>query len=368
MQLYQSVSVPSTCYILEIALWLAFGRVPEAMYDDESEESRDGRNAQETGETIQFHYCYSADEFKLMGINIDLDRYLNAIDLTYGRSKADIEDGFQRIVKIFSADGCSEEEKDFRHAKIREARAEAESDMENADWLAEVEAPFAPHVDGMKAVVFQALAQNRLKSTAWLEFTAGEKEELAKNEMGHPLPEPPEGRFVAVPNTAWTLSGFDWESSTLTSRRSVYRAVQCKWVDVTELFPTPQCDFSIKTLKIFPGVAIVDYRGASFPAESASQRRRGRPAKGREGVEIRRVVQNYFGPKIRKDNNELKREALIAEVMEFVKIAFDTPISRSTAQAYIAPLLKDLKANTCTAFQKAACLDTSIVPEIDADN
>lgn len=349
MRFYQFIAFPTTCYVLEVAFWIAFGRVPEPMYDDE-DEARDGRHAQETGEVREFHHCYSVEEFNLIGSSVDSDRYLQAVDSTYGRSGKEIREYLDKFISMLTMDDRSDVDREFAESKMREIRATEERAMEDADWLHEVEAPLIPHVDTMKAVVFQALAQKRLKATGWLEFTAEEMVENNKNYTDAYPPGPPEGRFVDVPSTAWTLSGFDWENSTLTSGKAVYRAVQCKWDDVGSLFPTPQCEFSTRTFKMFPGVVVLDEEGASRAAEAASSRRRGRPPKGSGGIDIKKAVQNYFRPKLNRMDPGIKREALISEVMEFVKLVFQESVSRSTAQSYIAPLM----ANQKSSMQDAA--------------
>lgn len=83
MRLFQPFDVPETCYIQEVAYWLAFGRHPQfllevdtALREPEERDDRLGYDARHYGDTLSFDRAgYSEQELSSLGIAVDFETY-----------------------------------------------------------------------------------------------------------------------------------------------------------------------------------------------------------------------------------------------------------------------------------------------------
>lgn len=309
--MFTAVHWPPTCYVQEGAYWLALGRVPEIYYGDEEADGRLDEESKWSGEVPQFDYGFTEAEFRWIGHKIDYKRYEDAPYVTDPEI-------FQRILNAATA--VEDETEEAQEAWKRGMIDNYQSEKAEAAWRDEQERAFDACVDDARAQVYRALSKGEIKAIGWLAFADGECAE-----DGAP------GRFVDIAPSRWSLRNFDWEKSTLRSGADEFLAVQVKTDDLLARFPKPDIEPLTFTVLAYPhGLVISDELPTSAGRVS---RPPGRSAKA--GGVIRSVVQNYFGHRIKR-GEDIKGEALIQEVIDFVAVAFPgEKISRSTAQDYL---------------------------------
>lgn len=311
MMMFTAIDWPPTCYVQEGAYWLALGRVPQIYYGDEEVDARLDQERRWAGNLAEYDPGFSEAEFRWIGHPIDYKRYEVAPYILESEH-------FQRILD--EAIPLRDEDPEEVEAWKRGMSEKYQEEKIEAAWREDQDRVFDSCVDEARVEIYQALSKGELRATGWLVFPDGEL-----NEEGPP------GRFVDIEQHRWSFRNFDWEKSTLRSGADEFLAVQVETGDLLARFPRPAIEPLTLTVLAYPhGLVISDdipentHRAARSP---------GRPPKA--GGVIRSVVQNYFGHQLRK-GREIKREALIQEVIDFVAVTFpDEKIVRSTAQEYL---------------------------------
>ncbi len=321
--MYKVIDWPDTCYIQEAAYWLAFGRVPDYFLDDDGADQRQGEDARYSGEIVEFDWGYSEAEFRAAGVSVDYERYSRVFQEHVYESADDIKT-WERRLSDFREREDSSDGIQFVERQVEEARAGVAA----WDWRRSIDDLIAAFIDNARAKIFQALFAGELTAIGWREY----ENNHAADEMED------QGEFITIDKSRWSLRHFDWEKSELVAGKDRFRAVQVSTDDLLSRFPAPLCEPLIATVRIYPGVAIINDDAEGDATEHALPRPRGRPAKG--GGAVQTVVQNFFGEKIKQGAVPQKREALIQDVIDFVKAAFKEDITRSTAQRYLQPLLQ----------------------------
>jgi hypothetical protein len=335
--IYVRAELPPTCYVHEVALWLAFGRVPPVLYREDYSiwlEAQDARSdwamLSRDGSLAFDDFGYTAAELIAHGAEVDFARYSKIMSRSTARTGAEVLEGTEKALHMFrplrGSDGSLLVDEEW----IRETREKARREAADLDWAVEVGSRLSSVVDVARSEVFQALASGQLCGKGWL----GARPAAEDDDNDAVL----EGGALAdVPSASWTLRGFDWEDNALSTPAGKYLAVQVTTADVLKLFPRPHCAPRVIPADSYPDAIVVDEEGgAAGGNEIGHSRPRGRPATG-AGV-VRHVVQNVFAERIRRGAAPPKAEAMVQEVMDFVSLAFDQRISRTTAQSYLAPL------------------------------
>lgn len=342
---YQPAFFPRTCYVLEAAEWIAFGRVPDEIWygDEEQVEYRDGPGVPWGDDVYRKDLWFREQEFHWFNVPVDYKRYNDAMAATLGvggqAHLADFEKNFGNY-RDFKRPGFTEEAQQAAEQSFREWEERVQAEAAEADWAKAVELPLLWHLDQAKTTVFQMLQAGKLTAIGWLpDPNAKEEHELQEDEL-------PAGKWMEVPRTVWISQFFDWDTSELRTAEGRLRAVQVQSRDLTELFPFPSTDPQPVTANLHCNTLVRRADGDEMPRPTSG---RGRPPKG--GLPIRDVVQNFFKDRVDKANTSSKTEALVQEVIDFVKKSYKVDIGRSTAQEYLAPLTR-VRGNR--------------VPEIDA--
>jgi hypothetical protein len=333
MLLYKPVDMPETCYVQEAAYWLAFGRVPEWFYYEDY--ARDGRTSVESildkgPGTEPFDQGFSEMEFKFAGISVDWPRYVEARAISDEPADQYLEWHETQYGNPQPADFLTPDEKAGVVQEFAKFLEEARRNAKELKWAEEMEEGLVPIVDRARAAVFQALSSGELKAFGWVDAKP-ENEEGRDN-----IPAEEYGEFVEIPARVWTLR-FDWRESKLVTPERTYQVVQVNTADMLKVFPDPTCEPVHFECLAYPGVAMLNDAGEGTPQVS---RPRGRPAKA--GGHIRSAVQNWFRHQIARGIAPKKKEALVAEAIGFVDTVFKEKISRSAAQAYLEPLMRDV--------------------------
>lgn len=309
--MFTAIDWPPTCYVQEGAYWLALGRVPQIYYRDEDVDARLDEESRWAGDVPEYDPGFSEAEFRWIGHPIDYKRYAVAPYILESEH-------FQRILK--EAIPVRDEDPEEVEAWKRGMSEKYQEEKIEAAWRADQDRVFDSCVDDARVEIYRALSKGELRATGWLVFPDGERTE-----------EGPPGRFIDIEPHRWSLRNFDWEESTLRSGTDEFLAVQVKTDDLLARFPKPDIEPLTFTVLAYPhGLVISD----ELPASAGRvPRPPGRSAKA--GGVIRSVVQNYFGHRLKK-GEDIKGEALIQEVIDFVAVAFPgEKISRSTVQDYL---------------------------------
>lgn len=318
---------PPTCYVAEVAYWLAFGRIPDFRCElGEHVDERMGEEHKSGGSMVDYDDGYSQEEFLSIGETIDFERYMAGRWRTGGRTGAE----YIAHMEEFHAHHFSTATWDIDTLVLEKIRAKARREAIEVDWAIEAETPFIPFVDAARSTVFTALASGKLKAVGWRKFCNEEERNAAREACDD---EDLEGCFVDIPAREWSLRLFKWEESELTTRSGAYRAIQVKTDEMLQLFPFPHCEPLPVQVVVYPGAGVyVDGGDVEMSKHHASTRPRGRPAKANGA--IKSVVQNYFSDRVRR--GDVKAESMVQDVIDFVQLAFRETIGRTTAQSYLA--------------------------------
>jgi hypothetical protein len=323
MRIFREALLPDTCYVTEAACWLALGRVPDFLTNDEGFDSRNDEEAAFTGERVDsFRTDFSEMEFRMIGVDVDIDRYEEVV------ARAGQLSGAEYLVKDSARWGslsepldetATQEDIDSRNTLLFIIDDSRQTVARDIEWARDVEAEFTSTVDLAQAEVVAALVSGRLKAFGWVKH----EEPGSDGELGH---------FVDIPAKAWSLRYFDWNESLLTSRSCEYKNVQVFTEAVLDVFPRPSCAPLTAQVSVFAETLIWDEKETNDHVRMAKKSRGRRPI---AGLPIREVVQNYFAARAR--NPLENREALYLDVIAFVLKAFKKDIARTTAQEYLAP-------------------------------
>lgn len=329
MRIFQEVPLPPTCYIAEAALWVALGRVPQTVvkvsdvgHDYSERDPRTNRAALDEDDVILwFDPGFSKSEFQHLGVEVDWDRY--------AMTKEFVTTSYPYLNKPTGDDvvkAIRHQESLFSVMKVKHVPKSDE--FVNAvkmavDWANSIDAECDATVDIARTEVFKALAKGDLVALAWRE---------APGELRNADPDMP---LVSIPASHWSMRGFNWEQSELRHSSGDYYAVQVPTSGMLAKFPRPQCAAEARTTEFYPSCILVEDDGTGAKL-SPAMRARGRPAKG-DGL-IKKAVRNVFTYRATRGELPDKTEALLQEVIDYVALAFEETISRTTAQQYIKSL------------------------------
>lgn len=330
MKFYQPVEISDRAYLLEAALWVALGRVPQFSSD---QDGNDVRGDLDKHDEYYSHFeddLFFEGEFAAVGHSIDFERYFHALIHDPGfRDRAAMLAHFEQMSRIPGLESTP-----------------SKRDIEEVTYVEECNNLIAPLIERAKVQILDRLMTGTLAATGLL-VTRGE------DPVDSEVPNDPEGREDAelviiatemreIPQSYWSIDGVDWQDSALFYGDTEYVLVFFKFADVAECFPSPLIGSDpLSGDKFGETFCVMDEE----PMRAAPLTRgRGRPPKATGS--IRSVVRNLFGERIKRGDVPGKNEALYQEVIEFVETAFHEKISRSTAQHYVRDMLPNVKKNS----------------------
>ena len=314
----QPASLPATCYVGEIAYWLAFGRVPPDFFGDYDGSERENRASfLERGGAIEHDfYGFSQSEFAINGIVVDdWDRYFRAKDRSFGNATGAEHIAYiERQLDLVLAGHNEEQKQALRERVLTEAA--------DIDWARSFDSQLWPLVVAARAEVFLSLSRGEIEARGWPDGEADD-EALA---------------LFPVPAKAWTLAGINWTTSKLTcsAPTGTFNAVQVRMDDVLRRFPKPHHLVTTQMVSFYSDCGLVTEEqlmdvadGGSAPRARlvSGPQKRGRPPNG--NYSVRQLVENYFRGQVPPAGAELSK-ALIAEVQAFIERACGETVPRST--------------------------------------
>ncbi|UVC13523.1 hypothetical protein [Mesorhizobium onobrychidis] len=337
MQMFEPINLPDTCYVEEVAYWIALSRLPAFFWDGDDEDGphdarQSGERLLDIGGISDYDRGFSDAEFRFLGVEVDFKRYERALTEAYGRSSDEILAEAERFANPARVDHLTEDEAEEVRREFKKLHEQRIYDAGEMKWAEGVEDEFSPAVDKARSSVFQALSSGALRATGWHDFPISDEVKIKASEASEL------GTFLDIPKEAWTYRHFDWKNSELTTSEIVYRAVQVRTADMFRVFPAPDIDAVRVSALVYPGVVILSEDGSNVTQMSGS-RTRGRPAKA--GGDIKATIQRILRYRLMRGDVLDKQEALIEEFIGFVKSEFNMPIGRSTVQSYIDPLLQN---------------------------
>jgi hypothetical protein len=340
--MFVPTEVPDTCYLAEVAFWLAFGRVPGFHPEGLEADSRAGERI-EAGESLpEFHLLYSEREFSFARITIDYHRYLEVRDEIAAHSGAEFMNSFESHAGQLNPDGHlpDKEAQEFRE-RLESLRQHIQRKADELNWAISMEERLYRFIDVARATAFQSLASGRLKATGYVYEASQAADNNPDDEFEEEHGVDQKGEWTQIDPRLWTWRNFDWEKSMLITPQATFHAVQVSTEDMLGIFPKPSCEAVSSRAIIYAGVVMLEDGEMSGGIQAVSARRpRGKPLKG-DGA-IKTAVQTTFEKLIRQGRVPAKREALLEEIVAYVEETFKEKISRGTARTYIAPVWKSL--------------------------
>jgi hypothetical protein len=249
----QSVELPGRCFLHEVLLWVAFQRLPVAMYDGRGEEIRDstdiGNYAIEVADAV-------FDEAECRRVGIPLDPEYKAL----------FEDT-PRLEPSFYYDLLQR----YRHDEIQQEELERQTDLAVQHYAACAawQAHYLKAIEYPASQIFVALRGGRLEATGRLLPAAGKQEALAiLDANGQDIYKLPRTR---IPETFWTLQGIDFEASAAWNETVHYCHISLITAEVISAFPGAREVVSVE--RVGDSFALME-AGKPMP----SPRPRGRPS------------------------------------------------------------------------------------------
>jgi hypothetical protein len=217
MTFLQRVDVPEICFLKEVLFWVAFRRLPVAIYDLDGNEKRNGTEvggyAVELGDDpdwFEDEECASA--------NIPPDpRYAAASRGAYLFSVAEYDD----LIAKIKTDNPSWQ----RLNKERDEAVVFEKEMES--WSLQYE----DAIEYPASKIFVALRDGRLKAKGRL-LPDHIDAELSNEDVD--IYDTP---VVEIPAAFWSLKGIDFEDSVAEDDDSCYCHIRCQSTEVFSVFP-----------------------------------------------------------------------------------------------------------------------------------
>lgn len=300
MEFYQRIEVAEVCLPFEAAMWIAFGRVPPAHYDEDGIEIRACPVAVADGHIIG-HDPYHPDEFLAAGVALDHGRYF---DLLLSGASLSVDDYFNGSGNYLIAQGPLNKR-----------------GYDDAKFMKEVADAFMPYEAQAKTALLLALMQGRLTAHG---YSLPHDDRDVYDDLWDDSPEP-----IAIPVRAWRDLPAIWSGDGSEIRLPGY---QFAWIDTASVFrefPEPFLP-SRKIGGVGFGATLVI---TSENVRSSEGRPRGRPRNTDDPV--RKAVELEFTRRANRGELPEKQEAVYHECIQWVKRTFDKEISRSTAQRYL---------------------------------
>jgi hypothetical protein len=213
MTFLQRVDVPEICFLQEVLYWVAFRRLPVALYDLDGNEIRNGTDIGgyavelgDIGDWLEDEECASA--------NIPPDpRYTAAIE---GKTDLSVEDYDELLAGM--------EINNPRWGRLNKERNEA---VALESWLLQ----YQDAIEYPASKIFVALKDGRLKAKGRL-LPEDVDTDLSDEDFDiYDLP------VVEIPTAFWSLKGIDFEESAAANDHSRYCHIRCRSDEVFSVFP-----------------------------------------------------------------------------------------------------------------------------------
>lgn len=334
MELFIRAEVPEYCYIHEAAYWIAFCTVPEIHHLEDGRDARDDTD----NHLDLFESCTSPTFFPIAGIvsrflsGADAEHFARNLNITLGASEAEILEQINRLKGL--KDQIDFESDEPQHkifiANLKESEAELSAAREISNTISSLE----QLVEIASSKLFGALAQGRItaRGVAHWPATSGKYDVI-------------NGEFREIPSALWRMKDVDWRKANLGLDQEgspLFIGVQVAFRDLLKLFPEPDFETTLLTVRDFGGCLVSDAQPLKSASEYAIKNSARKPEK--VNILLATAIKNEFSQRIKLGYRPENREQIIQECIVWVKKTFERGISRSTAQRHLAQLNAQIDA------------------------
>lgn len=328
MEFYAKVIVPPTCYIHEATYWIAFGRVPEFIFDERGYDYRADvePHLDHLEPVVELSYYDLVEEVGALVPGTNRQSFAEKLDECSAMTAEEIEaeasfnkEQYEELCRKHPAidwPGAEDVLDDLRKQKL----AAAEKIVAVTDVLDHM-------LESARASLFASLIKGELRCEGvkpWLDRSGGEDNEVIRGEM------------QSIPTTAWKLSRIDWERAELGDPQREYGWIgaQVSWAELIALFPGAHLAATeVKGQKA--GMSVI-FDADSVPTPTLIPRRRGRPSKGDGWIE--KAVVGHFKALHGRGQLAGKVEATVQEAIDWTFETFGETVGRSTMQKWLKPV------------------------------
>lgn len=217
----QAVDLPENCFLQEVLFWMAFQRLPVAMFDDRGTEIRASDDFD--GHEVDPHFGDFIDEDECIRAGLPIDPRYTAF------LQEEVTPSLDLCDRLLARPDLEDSVRADVESKKCQALAFERSFQE---W----EKKFSTAMEYHTSRIFVALREGRLD--AWGKLlphldTAAALDALEADGKGIADLE-----TVQIPRGFWSLSGIDWSSSVARNEQRHYCWIRCRTEQVLSVFPS----------------------------------------------------------------------------------------------------------------------------------
>jgi hypothetical protein len=307
----QEVYLTERCFLYEVLLWRAFGRIPVAMHlegEDDWRISEDIRDSYDA--PIPDDYFFSAEECSFAGIGNDPRNEEENYLISDSRH-------YDQMIELLSESGNSDELENQKNERKKAERLEASL----AEWGLE----FDDCVDEFKSEIFLKLKKGELTAFGTTCSIGGGEHALDMWESEEKWPTQNDEK--EIPKKNWISSAINWDQSALEGRENAFMWVRVSTDQLIEIFP-PVLTVPFQDIKNSGSTFVIADNHIAHKKSGAP--RVGRPSLPWDefNVEVARMFRDGEVPK--------KQEAAIVELQDW----FFRTHGLKPSRAAILPRLK----------------------------
>lgn len=342
MKVFRSIEVAEWCYLSEAIELLAFGKVPEAEYLEDSKFDDMGRAI---GTDRRFHWAAMPDNFETSWPPFDVydpdDFRAAGIDMPEGYMQAAISIVFGDIADAYRTVEYYEHHREIKKRydtgifdDLDENHKAAKEIIKNAGPVEilyeETQKKFDMYLDTIWAKVFSAIQTGAIT----VEAVDTEKWNRTVESEGYENA----GVFVPVPPQAFMLK-HDYSQSAVSFDGVEFAATRVRVGQVADFLQTPFTAGEEISARLFGQTVFVNADSRGIALEPAKKRKRGAPPAvdwDRMAQKLRELEQDGTLPE--------KKEACIQELIDYSERVLGRRVGRTTVQSSMREHLDRLYA------------------------
>lgn len=314
---YRAVPLAEVCYIFEVTHWLALGKLPEFMYDQNGHEARLSPTEHDDHfEPILDAQAYlDEDEVSTFLPGVKQSEYFDGLSEDYAGTPDEIiakaHEFFDRL-----NDGMDSEEL----LRLSEHRDDELKRAEVVRWFRSIEKPVDRLLDQARAKTFLALSNGSLKAKGYV-LRVDEERDFQYCES------------VDISPESWSLDDINWESASTVVDGVEVKCAHVRTDDMLSLFPLSETLGNPLSGKVFGSTFIPDTETSIPVVLAKSQGRRGRPKIGHGIVET--AIGNEYRRLLHSGELFEKREANIQHMIDWAKNILGEQVTRTSVQRWL---------------------------------
>ncbi|MCC5958445.1 MAG: hypothetical protein JJU08_03810 [Rhodobacteraceae bacterium] len=338
MRYLQEVEIAEFCPISEAADWLAFGFLPSAVYDLDRDD-RPIEQRQSVDSILEYmghhfsHDLYLGEAYiNERFTDVDASAYISAYEQCGGENPSTFKQSI--LEKKEKLQTLMEGNEDPEHVAVMKNLyedwiASDEANLEAAESLRLLQVPILHALNAARAKLFLSLIDGRLTGKG---VCMPADDEVIENWGADDWPKD----FISIPKTSWDMRCVNWHDSNLELWDEKYLGVIIPTEKLLEIFPNPDLLPEHIEGNFFGKVFIseqVDTNINSGKSGTLNSRNRGAPHSTDRILEA--AIHKHLDSIRDSGTFPKKREALVAEVSDFVFQTLNQEMKRTTAQRII---------------------------------